>query len=136
MSSHELYSATFVIVIKKESPFLSPNHTNLPLHTIFTTSPACTVFISSERDFPSLVLEPLKNPLVTADTRRPSETAHLGWQTAIIANQIGFIFHCATSFCGSFLSPFCTLSQTPTSYLNSQCNSQEHVTSTATLRIV
>ena len=37
----------------------------------------------------------------------------------VIANQIGFIFHRATAFCGSFLSPVCTLSQTQTCSLNS-----------------
>ena len=58
---------------------------------------------------------------------------NLCWMVEVIANQIGFIFHRATAFCGSFLSPVCTLSQTQTCSLNSQSNSQEHVTSTATL---
>ena len=56
MASHEWNFWTFVMVIKKESPFLSPNHTNLSLHTILTTSPGRTFSIFLERDFPSLVL--------------------------------------------------------------------------------
>ena len=58
------------------------------------------------------------------------------WQSAIKANQIGFIAHCATAFCGCFLIPFCTLSQTQSGSLNSRSNSQQHVTSTTTLQTV